>query len=605
LAVAGSAAAQSVSLSIDTSDAGRRQVIDGFGTTADPGVAGQSWYQQLYLDDAKLTLLAVVSEVSFASPYSDNFYVSPWYPPAAIQLPGPDMNNVRTYTSVADYGRVWGGLSAPIAVMGPDIDQNVKLLDFSPWADTAALVQKALANRAALGDFKVIWENQSPPPWVKIASGNGFDDGVRSDFPPIGTPFPFIWYGFFGGGVLDVSNTPIAAFNDGTGPTSALTQFARSMAAYARGLQNFLGVPLYAISLQREIAFESFYPTCLYDVPHLVAALKAVRAELDKYPDLKAIQLIGPEDSMIDSSYSLWSFGPTAKSLQLVAGVAADPQALTAMGFFALETGSYGSNPIPPLPDGWDRWANGWTAMPAPGLPDAVSGFTAYGKKSWVLREGGEQHAWLAPVDDAGTPPNQGAWGEALAIHFGLVVGQQSGWFSDGFADGDPTNPSELTDPDAGAGSPKLVALKHFSRFIRPGAVRVSTTVTGAGSSSVLASAYVHDANGTLTVVLIKDGTGAADVTIHLPPSLPGLGAFAAFTSSDYALWQSTTPSIDGGVVTVSVPGYGIATLYAAPLAPKGPGMFNAGCGCSTGPVSLTGLLLAFAALLRTRPKQR
>ncbi len=100
------------------------------------------------------------------------------------------------------------------------------------------------------------------------------------------TPWPFIWGGNFAGGELDISGTPRAEFDDsslgGTGPTSALTQFARCTAAYLRGFQNAYNVRFYAISIQNELNFEEFYNSCTYPISsNYIIALKAVRAELD------------------------------------------------------------------------------------------------------------------------------------------------------------------------------------------------------------------------------------------------------------------------------------------------------------------------------------
>ena len=44
----------------------------------------------------------------FKAPYSDDSYNSPWFGNKP-ELPGPDGNNVRTYTSAADYGKAVGG----------------------------------------------------------------------------------------------------------------------------------------------------------------------------------------------------------------------------------------------------------------------------------------------------------------------------------------------------------------------------------------------------------------------------------------------------------------------------------------------------------------
>ena len=125
--------------------------------------------------------------------------------------------------------------------------------------------------------------------------------------------WPFIWAGNFSGGMLDTSDTPLAVFNDGTGPTSALTQFARSTAAYLRGFQNRYGVHLYAISIQNELNFETFYNSAFYPLSsQYIAALKRVRAELDAYPDLTSIRIIGPEDLLGGDAYGMISINSTA-----------------------------------------------------------------------------------------------------------------------------------------------------------------------------------------------------------------------------------------------------------------------------------------------------
>ena len=67
---------------------------------------------------------------TFKSPYSDFTYNSPWFHnnPA---LPGPEGNNVRTYTNATDYTRLYSGRRAQIAVMGPNIDENIRYFDFN------------------------------------------------------------------------------------------------------------------------------------------------------------------------------------------------------------------------------------------------------------------------------------------------------------------------------------------------------------------------------------------------------------------------------------------------------------------------------------------
>src|SRR5262249_23195540 len=157
----------------------------------------------------------------------------------------------------------WANQSAPIAVMGPDIDKNIDYFNYDDDGPKTAgmLAQLGAMKRSQLSDFKLFASMWSPAPWVKMSSGHSISGQSGSPLPANGTAWPFIWGGNFVGGKLDVSGTPLPQFNDsslgGTGPTSALTQFARGLAAYLRGFQNRYKVQLYAVSIQNELNFET------------------------------------------------------------------------------------------------------------------------------------------------------------------------------------------------------------------------------------------------------------------------------------------------------------------------------------------------------------
>ena len=561
-----SSLAQTVTL--DTSPAGRRQVMDGFGTCLSSTEGLQGWWQALYFDDLQCSVLRMDLTPRFKSPYTgiNGTYNSPWYH-RNPNFPGPDGNNVRAYTNSADYKRSFNGWTAPIAVMGPDINQNTNCLDFNsssiPVAGALARIGAAKSNQ--LGSFKLIGSLWSPAPWVKVSSGNNCPNLGGTPMPVPGTPWPFIWYDNFAGGKLDTSGTAFADFNDGTGPTSALTQFARGIAAYLRGFQNAYQVRFYAISIQNELNFEEFYNSCTYPLSSgYIAALKAVRTELDRYPDLAPIKIMGPEDLLGGDIWGLWQYGggasTTHKNLQYLQNIAADPQAAAAEAFFCIHGyASDGVSATDATPTLWNWWTAGWTNSPTAGIPPNIKGFTAYGKKSWMTETSGENTAWLHP-DPAGAYPSEGAWGVALRIHQALTTGQQSAWIYWQLTDGNSVSASTLTDAGLGTNSPKYVATKHFFRFIRPGAVRVNATVSG--STSLLASAYLHDTNGTLTVVMLNTSPDPFSATLDVPAQPPGITSFRAYTSSAASYWRSSTVPVTSGTAAVAVPGYGVVTLY-------------------------------------------
>ncbi len=552
---------------LDGAPSGRHQTIDGFGTCLSGNEGQQNWWRSLFFDDLQASMLRMDLTPVFKSPYSDFTYNSPWYhnnPP----LPGPETNNVRTYTSATNYSRLFAGRSASIAIMGPDINFNTNYFDFASGMASVAgpLAQLGNGKRAQLNDFKLFGSLWSPAPWVKVSSGNSIS-GQSGNLPVNGTPWPFIWGGNFSGGKLDVSATPLAVFDDsslgGTGPTSALTQFARCTAAYLRGFQNAYHVQLYSISIQNELNFEEFYNSCTYPVSTgYLTALKVIRAELDKYPDLAGIKLMGPEDLLGGDPYGMWQYGSgssiTHKNLQYLQNLAADPVAAAAESFFCIHGyASDGVSAANATPTTWLWWANGWTSSPAAGIPANVQGFTAFGKKSWMTETSGENPAWLSPASGF---PSGGAWSIAVRIHQALVYGQQSAWAYWQLTDGNLVGAQTLTDAHLTNTSPKYVAAKHFFRYIRPNAVRIDATVSN--STNLLGSAFLHETNRSLTAILLNTTSNAISATLALTNLPFSLSTFRTFTSFNSNYWSASSIQVSNSTATVTVPGYGIVTLY-------------------------------------------
>ena len=554
--MAGRAGAQTIT--IDTSPAGHQQVIDGFGTCLAGVESTNAWWQQLYFEDLGASMLRVDLTPGFRSPFSDNAYNSPTWGNA-----GPDGNYVRAYTNTTDYQRVYSGRSPPIAVMGPNIESNLSY--FVQPAVLGAAARAGAMRRLQLGDFKLFGSLWSPAAWVKGSSGNAFGGGAFG-MPAKGTQFPFIWLGNFAGGKVDVSGTALTNFDDsaqgGTGPTSALTQFARCTAAYVLGFQRQYGVSFYSISIQNELNFEEFYNSCTYPLSsEYISALKAVRSEFDKHPELATIKLMGPEDLMGGDPYSLWQYGSGSgvvhKNLQYLQNIAADSSAASALSFFCIHGyANDGTTATGSTPTQWSWWLNGWTTSPGVGIPANVKGTAAYGKKSWMTETSGEAPGWLAPATGF---PNQGAWSIALKIHQALTTGQQSGWSYWQLTDGNANGAQTLTDATQRSGAAKFTAARHFFRFIRPNSVRVNTVVSNAPGLN--ASAYLGSSNSALTIVLINSSSNAISTQIQAPSLPTGLTAFQSFTSDNTALWVSNSVALVGGVASLNIPGYGVCTL--------------------------------------------
>lgn len=391
--------------------------------------------------------------------------------------------------------------------------------------------------------------------------------------PKNGTPWPFVWAGNFSGGVLDTSNEPRAAFDDGTGPTSALTQFARSTAAYVLGFQRTFHVRLYALSLQNELNFETFYNSCSYPAAAgYIAALKALRRELDAHPELKDVALMGPEDLMGGDAYALWQFGSApgvTKNLQYLAAIARDPEAERALAFLAVH--AYATDGVHSAGNDeqqWRWWVDGWRAAPAAGLPVDVKGARAYGKKSWMTEMSGEPNVWLPA---AGAALGDSALGLALKVHRALTTGAQSAWLYWQLSDGKEAGAETLTDDKLRERSPKYVAFKHYARFIRPGACVTDVEVTD--GPELYASAYrrVSAPFETSTLVMINTAGKAQQVTLR------GFvhdrrASIDAYTSTASSLWRQSRLPARADAVQLELPAHSVLTLVAtAPIsAPTG-----------------------------------
>lgn len=553
----------------------KMQIIDGFGAHQGDEVRNDAWWHELYYDDAGASIYRVDLTPRLVRPYSDFNVYSPWFMGGGVDSEfnledpdnpdGPEENRVRTYTSAVDYSRTFGGKNAPIAVMGPEIEENIKY--FSYPAHEA--IPEGMSRAEEYDDFKLIGSLWSPLPWLKISSGNTYNQNWWPG-PVQGTPWPFIWGGNFAGGTLDVSDLPLEVFDDtalgGNGPTSALTQFARSVAAHISGFQKHYGVQFYAISIQNELNFEQYYNSATYPLSsQYIEAIKAVRAEFDRYDDLKNIRLMGPEDLLGGDAYGLWQYrgGEDAihKNLQYLHHMSMDSSALDALDFFCIHgyapdgVSAQGSDPIQ-----WTWWANGWEESPAPGIPGQIKGFTDFGKKSWMTETSGEHHDWIYPKEGY---PNNGGWSIAVKIHQALTAGRQSAWLYWTFTEAESsgaTSTYALTTQALGNSAPKYNAFKHFSKHIRPGFYRVGAVSDN--DQDILVSAYYHQEEGSLVLVLINTTSEEKAVNFTLS-EMDVSGEFESFTSMEGSYWNPSEVPYQGGEGTVSVPGFGVVTLVS------------------------------------------
>ncbi|KAG8913968.1 hypothetical protein FRC00_001166 [Tulasnella sp. 408] len=103
--------------------------------------------------------------------------------------------------------------------------------------------------------------------------------------------------------------------------------------------------------------------------------------------------------------------------------------------------------------------------------------------------------------------------------------------------------------------SGRLWAFAMWSRFIRPGAYRVSTS----GTVSSVAIGAFKNTDGSVIVVFTNTGSSAQSVTLSFTGFTPS--SAAAYLTDNTHTVASTAATLSGGSVTVSVPSYAVLTV--------------------------------------------
>jgi len=188
--------------------------------------------------------------------------------------------------------------------------------------------------------------------------------------------------------------------------------------------------------------------------------------------------------------------------------------------------------------------AEPWPADVNDGVPD---------KPIWQTEMSGVKH-W-----PEGVPNKEIGNGVAVAgwIHNALTVGLANAWVW-WWYQGDNNEGLYLGKNDGGYDTKRHYTLGNFSKFVRPGHVRVD--VTGEIPKDVLLSAY-KGTDGTVVVVAINKGSAAASVPITIAGGTAPASCTPHVTSKDDDLVAKSAVSISGGVLTAALAGTTVTTF--------------------------------------------
>lgn len=306
--------------------------------------------------------------------------------------------------------------------------------------------------------------------------------------------------------------------------------FARYLYQYYRFLQDNYGVTLYAMSAQNELRFSEPYNSCIYDKQTYRDMMKVVGAYFDSQNC--PVLFFGPEDM------THWA----DQVVGFVDSIMDDPDAQDDLDIIATHgyldgVVSGGGTP--------EQNMELYTRLKHHGLP------------FWMTETSGEAWQWESGLafGTNGSPLEGALDGLASKMHTSFVYGFVSGWTYWAYGDG-----SSLGQYGFGPSLEdfKYTAHKHYSKFIRPGAWRVAASPDG--GDNIWVSAYHHEANGTLTLVLLNTGTQQQTVNLRINDvTVSSLQTYLTTATQRFYLTQVLP--VSGGAATFDMPARSMITL--------------------------------------------
>ena len=309
--------------------------------------------------------------------------------------------------------------------------------------------------------------------------------------------------------------------------------FARYLAAYCRGFEKVYGVPIYSLSIQNELMFEEPYKSCLYDpkTTEWGEAISAVATEFDH--DRLATTLFGPENMGLPD----WFLG---NNCLFAAQVIGNPTALRRLQAWAFHGYEPDGKTVASSKKNWQAYNRE---------------FRRAGKELWMTETSGNDPSWIHATTN-GAP--DGALAMGIAMHDALVAGGVNAWVYWSFQDGDHVSPYNLI-AHGDTSSKKYNTAKHFTRYLRPGAVRVAATPD---TDDFAVVAFVHERKKSLAVVLVNLRDHPEEVKLALPreSAITRCNVYATTATENFSP-QSGVELRDGTAAFV-VPAQSIATFY-------------------------------------------
>jgi O-glycosyl hydrolase len=322
---------------------------------------------------------------------------------------------------------------------------------------------------------------------------------------------------------------------------------AKYLAGIALGFQTNFGFPLYALSMQNEPLFYEPYDSCKYRLTGMdwwggyvedeyYQAFRFIPWAFQRWG--AQVKLFGPEGMGKD----------TDQILDYLRPILQDPT--TAPYISAVAVHGYGNDGATP------EGANPNDAEELRAI------FAPYGRPIWMSESSGEGTNWSSyiPLAGGGYRYEKGALHLAWAMHVCVAHASQQAYLY--WTVGDSPGDGKFCLIQLFTPSSKYYAFKHFSRWVRPDAVRIGATPT---STNLGVSAFVHLSNQTVAVVLVnpqKKNT-VADLTFtNLPWQLASLNCYRSSATEQHV--RVPAVAVTNNRCSVLAPAESVITLYGS-----------------------------------------
>jgi O-glycosyl hydrolase len=188
----------------------------------------------------------------------------------------------------------------------------------------------------------------------------------------------------------------------------------------------------------------------------------------------------------------------------------------------------------------------------SPGSPMS----NARGQPVWQTEAADLNGAWTAAWYSSGGAGEGMTW--ANNIYTALVSANCSAYlYWIGVQGGDTNSKLVRISGDTVTASKRLWAFGQWSRFVRPGAVRVGTS----GSRSGVKISAFRNVDGSVAVQLINTGTSAAALAVATTAGTTGFAQSKAFVTDNSHDLDELAVSVTDGAATVNVPSRSMVTV--------------------------------------------